>query len=117
MGKSERAAELVRQRGAWMLFLPPYSPDLNPCMDGSCGSRCRIGFGEQVGCGHVYGVYMCNEVVARPDEYPLGEQVPLNRARSRRFGLIGVSWFFVSVCSPSPHFALTIPRACQAAAA
>lgn len=28
--KSERAAELVRQRGAWLLFLPPYSPDLNP---------------------------------------------------------------------------------------
>jgi transposase len=28
--KSERAAELVRQRGAWMLSLPPYSPDLNP---------------------------------------------------------------------------------------
>ena len=28
--KSERAAELVRKRGAWMLFLPPYSPDLNP---------------------------------------------------------------------------------------
>lgn len=28
--KSERAAELVRNRGAWMLFLPPYSPDLNP---------------------------------------------------------------------------------------
>ncbi len=28
--KSERAAELVRERGAWLLFLPPYSPDLNP---------------------------------------------------------------------------------------
>jgi transposase len=28
--KSERAAKLVRQRGAWLLFLPPYSPDLNP---------------------------------------------------------------------------------------
>lgn len=28
--KSERAAELVRRRGAWFLFLPPYSPDLNP---------------------------------------------------------------------------------------
>jgi transposase len=28
--KSERAAELVRGRGAWLLFLPPYSPDLNP---------------------------------------------------------------------------------------
>jgi transposase len=28
--KSERAAELVRKRGAWLLPLPPYSPDLNP---------------------------------------------------------------------------------------
>ena len=28
--KSDRAAELVRERGAWLLFLPPYSPDLNP---------------------------------------------------------------------------------------
>lgn len=37
--KNERTAQLVRQRGAWLLFLPPYSPDLNPCMDGSCGSR------------------------------------------------------------------------------
>ena len=29
---------------------------LNPCMDGSCGSRISIGLGELVGCGHVYGV-------------------------------------------------------------
>ena len=28
--KSSRAAELLRERGAWFLFLPPYSPDLNP---------------------------------------------------------------------------------------
>lgn len=28
--KSDHAAELVRQRSASMLFLPPYSPDLNP---------------------------------------------------------------------------------------
>ncbi|MCJ9670059.1 MULTISPECIES: IS630 family transposase [unclassified Neorhizobium] len=28
--KSERAEELVRAKGAWLLFLPPYSPDLNP---------------------------------------------------------------------------------------
>ena len=28
--KSSRAAEAVRQRGAWFLFLPKYSPDLNP---------------------------------------------------------------------------------------
>jgi transposase len=28
--KSERAEQLVKARGAWMLFLPAYSPDLNP---------------------------------------------------------------------------------------
>lgn len=28
--KSERAERLIRDRGAWLLFLPPYSPDLNP---------------------------------------------------------------------------------------
>ncbi len=28
--KSERAEQLVKARGAWLLFLPPYSPDLNP---------------------------------------------------------------------------------------
>jgi len=28
--KSQKAADLLRERGAWFLFLPPYSPDLNP---------------------------------------------------------------------------------------
>ena len=28
--KSARAAEVLRNIGAWFLFLPPYSPDLNP---------------------------------------------------------------------------------------
>lgn len=28
--KSERAEQLVRTKGAWLLFLPAYSPDLNP---------------------------------------------------------------------------------------
>jgi transposase len=28
--KSERAEKIIRSRGAWLLFLPPYSPDLNP---------------------------------------------------------------------------------------
>ncbi|HEY1213605.1 MAG TPA: transposase, partial [Bryobacteraceae bacterium] len=28
--KSARAQAAVRARGAWMLFLPQYSPDLNP---------------------------------------------------------------------------------------
>ena len=46
--KSERVKRLLGHRGAWALFLPPYSPDLNPCMDGSCVARalwtfCRTG--------------------------------------------------------------------------
>ena len=28
--KSARAAQILKERGAWFLFLPPYSPDLNP---------------------------------------------------------------------------------------
>jgi transposase len=28
--KSPRAADALREIGAWVLFLPPYSPDLNP---------------------------------------------------------------------------------------
>lgn len=28
--KSTRAAEALRRHGCWFLFLPPYSPDLNP---------------------------------------------------------------------------------------
>ena len=37
--KSEKAKAILKERGAWFLFLPPYSPDLNPCMDGSCVAR------------------------------------------------------------------------------
>jgi transposase len=28
--KSETAAGCLKEKGAWFLFLPPYSPDLNP---------------------------------------------------------------------------------------
>jgi transposase len=28
--KSQKAEAIIRARGAWLLFLPPYSPDLNP---------------------------------------------------------------------------------------
>lgn len=28
--KSRRAAQALKDRGCWFLFLPPYSPDLNP---------------------------------------------------------------------------------------
>ena len=28
--KSEKAEQLIKAKGAWLLFLPAYSPDLNP---------------------------------------------------------------------------------------
>ena len=28
--KSEKAKAILKERGAWFLLLPPYSPDLNP---------------------------------------------------------------------------------------
>ena len=28
--KRQEAEKAIRRRGAWLLFLPPYSPDLNP---------------------------------------------------------------------------------------
>ena len=28
--KSQAAEQAIRERGAWLIFLPPYSPDLNP---------------------------------------------------------------------------------------
>ncbi|MER9426883.1 IS630 family transposase [Mesorhizobium sp. M0317] len=37
--KVAAACQAIEAAGARMLFLPPYSPDFNPCMDGSCGSR------------------------------------------------------------------------------
>jgi len=29
----------IEAAGARLMFLPPYSPDFNPCMDGSCVAR------------------------------------------------------------------------------
>ena len=37
--------EAIEAVGARVLYLPPYIPDLNPCMDGSCGSRMSDRFG------------------------------------------------------------------------
>ncbi len=37
--KSAAIKQMIRAAGARLWYLPPYSPDLNPCMDGSCGSR------------------------------------------------------------------------------
>ena len=35
--KSKAAEKTIKATGAWVLFLPPYSPDLNP-IDPSAGS-------------------------------------------------------------------------------
>lgn len=37
--KGPVVAQLIEAAGARLLYLPPYSSDFNPCMDGSCGSR------------------------------------------------------------------------------
>ena len=37
--KSPKAEAAITARGASLRFLPPCSPDLNPCMDGSCVAR------------------------------------------------------------------------------
>lgn len=37
--------ERIEAVGARLLYLPAYSPDFNPCMDGSCGSRMSDRFG------------------------------------------------------------------------
>lgn len=37
--KAAGIREAIETPGARLMFLPPYSPDFNPCMDGSCGSR------------------------------------------------------------------------------
>lgn len=39
--KSERAEQLVKAKGAWLLFLPPYSPDLNPIEMAFSVAECR----------------------------------------------------------------------------
>ena len=37
--KSPAAEQAIRERGAWLMFLPPYSPDLNPIEMASPNSR------------------------------------------------------------------------------
>src|SRR5207249_10206396 len=49
--KSKAAEKAIRARGAWILFLPPYSPDLNPIeMIGDIQTnRFGVGVGKFVG--------------------------------------------------------------------
>lgn len=37
--KATGVREAIEPRGATLRYLPKYSPDLNPCMDGSCVAR------------------------------------------------------------------------------
>lgn len=37
--KSAEIRWMIRAAGVRLWYLPPYSPDFNPCMDGPCGSR------------------------------------------------------------------------------
>ena len=37
--------EAIEAAGARIRYLPAYSPDFNPCMDDSCGSRMSDRFG------------------------------------------------------------------------
>lgn len=37
--KADGVRQAIEKAGAQLRYLPPYSPDFNPCMDGSCGSR------------------------------------------------------------------------------
>ena len=40
--KSTKATEILRERGAWFLFLPQYSPDLNPIEKAFSKLKCAI---------------------------------------------------------------------------
>jgi transposase len=37
--KGPRVRDLIEAAGGELRFHPPYSPDFNPCMDGSCVAR------------------------------------------------------------------------------
>lgn len=39
--KTAGVRDAIERVGAKLMFLSPYSPDFNPCMDGSCESRFR----------------------------------------------------------------------------
>ena len=48
--KSSKAAAILKDIGAWFLFLPPYSPDFNPpygdCRQSPTGQRIEMAFAK-----------------------------------------------------------------------
>lgn len=40
--KADVIRQAIETAGCTLLYLPPYSPDFNPCMDGSCESRIQL---------------------------------------------------------------------------
>lgn len=59
--KSERAEKAIRAQGAWLLFLPPYSPDLNPCIMAPAGQ----GVGSDLVNRSVAAMYTASEDATR----------------------------------------------------
>ena len=49
--KRASVREMIEANGARLIFLPPYSPDFDPCMDGSCVAR-GVNHGGKLGHGN-----------------------------------------------------------------
>lgn len=73
--KSPNAAKVMKAVWAWFLFLPPYSPDLNPCMVGSCVARGFVMFGDWSAAA-MYSASRCSRCAARHDECPRRLKAP-----------------------------------------
>ena len=66
--KSERAEQMVRAKGAWLLFLPPYSPRSQSHRDGLCQAegaaakaRCRSFDAISTALGEIVDLFSVTE--------------------------------------------------------
>jgi hypothetical protein len=73
--RSSVATNILREVGAWFLFLPKYSPDLNPCMVGSCLARGFVTSGGWSAAA-MYSASRCSRCAARHDECPRRLKAP-----------------------------------------
>jgi hypothetical protein len=62
--------QAIEAVGAQQRFLPPYSPELNPCMDGSCMARVLWAFSNWSAAA-MYSASLCRLSPARHDDCPL----------------------------------------------
>ena len=73
--RNKEAEALLHAHGCWFLFLPPYSPDLNPCMVGSCLARGFVTSGGWSAAA-MYSASRCSRCAARHDECPRRLKAP-----------------------------------------